>query len=73
MKKASALAGKEELREDEAKKLHRYLRKAAGIFQNVREKQLPKLAEKSISCSDLDEQIMKCYFLQCCAEAQEGK
>lgn len=72
MKKSAKIGEKEELREEDSKKIHRYLRKSAGIFQNIEKEQLVKLIEKSIPGSDLDQRVNEAYFYQCCAEAQEG-
>lgn len=56
---------------DDAKDIHTALRKAAGIFQMIQKDIVVPLIEHRLLASDLDLKILKAYFTQCTAEAQE--
>ncbi|KAK0413817.1 hypothetical protein QR680_007007 [Steinernema hermaphroditum] len=70
-KHAAWLAGKDEVREGDAKMCHTCLRKAAGIFAFVRENCGRLSGASDIPGSDFDPKILLCYETQCSAEAQE--
>lgn len=70
MKHASYVASKKSVIMDDAKDIHTALRKAAGIFQMI-QKDIVPLIEHRLLASDLDLKILKAYFTQCTAEAQE--
>ncbi|KAF8784782.1 Mitochondrial sodium/calcium exchanger protein like [Argiope bruennichi] len=56
---------------DEAKEVHKCLRKAAGIFSAMQEKYIGSLLLKTEPASDLDSSVVNAYISQCTAEAQE--
>ncbi|RWS24291.1 BRO1 domain-containing protein BROX-like protein [Leptotrombidium deliense] len=70
MKRASAVAGKDEIKMEEAKEVHTCLRKAAGVFSNVIP-EIDKLLDKPDPGTDLDSRVMNAYIQQCIAEAEE--
>ncbi|GFU42189.1 BRO1 domain-containing protein BROX [Nephila pilipes] len=71
MKHAAMIAGKDEISMDEAKEVHKCLRKAAGIFSAMQEKYIGNLLQKIEPASDLDSAVINAYISQCTAEAQE--
>ncbi|XP_054723222.1 LOW QUALITY PROTEIN: BRO1 domain-containing protein BROX-like [Uloborus diversus] len=71
MKHAAMIAGKDEINMDEAKEVHKCLRKAAGYFSAMQEKYVGSLLQKPVPGSDLDSSIVNAYISQCTAEAQE--
>ncbi|XP_055926236.1 BRO1 domain-containing protein BROX-like [Argiope bruennichi] len=71
MKHAAMIAGKDEISMDEAKEVHKCLRKAAGIFSAMQEKYIGSLLLKTEPASDLDSSVVNAYISQCTAEAQE--
>ncbi|XP_023236415.1 BRO1 domain-containing protein BROX-like isoform X1 [Centruroides sculpturatus] len=71
MKHAAMIAGKDDINMDEAKEVHKCLRKAAGIFSTVQEKYIGQLLQKPDPGSDLDNKVVQAYINQCTAEAQE--
>ncbi|KAG1695760.1 BRO1 domain-containing protein BROX [Nymphon striatum] len=56
---------------DEAKEVHKCLRKAAGLISCVQEKYVGQLLDKPQPGSDLDPRVLGAYINQCTAEAQE--
>uniref|UniRef100_A0A6B0VCP5 Putative signal transduction protein n=1 Tax=Ixodes ricinus TaxID=34613 RepID=A0A6B0VCP5_IXORI len=56
---------------DEAKDVHKCLRKAAGFFQAMKDKYVGQLREQPVPGSDLDSRVVSAYTNQCTAEAQE--
>ncbi|XP_035222525.1 BRO1 domain-containing protein BROX-like [Stegodyphus dumicola] len=73
MKHAAMIAGKDEINMDEAKEVHKCLRKAAGIFTTMQERYVGNLLQKCEPGSDLDSAVVNAYITQCTAEAQEKK
>ncbi|XP_068084611.1 BRO1 domain-containing protein BROX [Anabrus simplex] len=71
MKHASMIAAKDDITMDEAKEVHKSLRKAAGIFRFVQREFLPQVQGKQKEGSDLDPRVTASYMTQCTAEAQE--
>ncbi|KAM7289238.1 BRO1 domain-containing protein BROX [Ixodes scapularis] len=71
MKRASTVAAKEDINMDEAKDVHKCLRKAAGFFQAMKDKYVGQLREQPVPGSDLDSRVVSAYTNQCTAEAQE--
>uniref|UniRef100_A0A915HW28 BRO1 domain-containing protein n=1 Tax=Romanomermis culicivorax TaxID=13658 RepID=A0A915HW28_ROMCU len=74
MKHAAKLAGKDEVSENEAKSIHKCLRKAAGLFSMVQTEKARLSDELTVAVcrgSDFDAQILNAYIMQCTAEAQE--
>ncbi|KAG8193370.1 hypothetical protein JTE90_022998 [Oedothorax gibbosus] len=71
MKHAAMIAGKDEINMDEAKEVHKCLRKAAGLFTSMQEKYIGSLLQKTERGSDLDSAVVNAYISQCTAEAQE--
>jgi hypothetical protein len=71
MKHAGMMAGRDEINMDEAKEVHKCLRKAAGIFNAMQEKYVGNLLQKLDPGTDLDSTITNAYISQCTAEAQE--
>lgn len=80
-KHAAWVAGKDEVRENEAKEVLNCLRKAAGMFDfvkaNMSEAQMHSESAGRISGasavegSDFDERVLDAYRTSSCAEAQE--
>lgn len=70
-KHAAKIAGKDDISMDEAKEVHKCLRKAAGILTFMQDHYNGQLLEKSPEGSDLDPHVMTAYINQCTAEAQE--
>ncbi|XP_047107248.1 LOW QUALITY PROTEIN: BRO1 domain-containing protein BROX-like [Schistocerca piceifrons] len=71
MKHAAMLAGKDDITMEEAKEVHKCLRKAAGIFRFIQSQYLPQLPGKQLEGGDLDPRVLSAYLTQCTAEAQE--
>lgn len=71
MKHASTIAAKEDINMDEAKDVHKCLRKAAGYFSAMKDKYVGQLREQPVPGSDLDSRVATAYINQCTAEAQE--
>eukprot|EP00112_Aurelia_sp_Birch-Aquarium-sp1_P008056 Seg1882.8 transcript_id=Seg1882.8/GoldUCD/mRNA.D3Y31 product="BRO1 domain-containing protein BROX" protein_id=Seg1882.8/GoldUCD/D3Y31 len=72
MKHSSKLANSDSISDDEAKEVHRGLRTAAGIFQQVKDISASRLGAGTLAKhGDTDERILQAYHLQCLAEAQE--
>uniref|UniRef100_T1IPS0 BRO1 domain-containing protein n=1 Tax=Strigamia maritima TaxID=126957 RepID=T1IPS0_STRMM len=70
-KHAAKLAGKDDISMDEAKEVHKCLRKAAGILANMQERYTGQLLERAKEGGDLDPKILNAYINQFTAEAQE--
>jgi len=70
-KYAARLAAKEEIGMEDAKMIHTCLRKAAGIFKEIKDNQLSLLTNPPEKTSDLDPSILEAYVLSSQAEAQE--
>ncbi|CAH1791874.1 unnamed protein product [Owenia fusiformis] len=70
-KHAAKIAGKEEPAMEEAKEVHKCLRKAAGIFQNIQDSQVGRLVEQPEKGTDMDSRVLNAYIHQSTAEAQE--
>ncbi|XP_075556006.1 BRO1 domain-containing protein BROX-like [Dermacentor variabilis] len=71
MKHASSIAAKEDINMDEAKDVHKCLRKAAGYFSAMKDKYVGQLRQQPVPGSDLDSRVSTAYINQCTAEAQE--
>ncbi|XP_065058882.1 BRO1 domain-containing protein BROX-like [Rhopilema esculentum] len=72
MKHASKMAANDSVTDDEAKEIHRSLRTAAGIFQQVKDISASRLGAGSLpKHADTDPRILDAYILQCLGEAQE--
>lgn len=71
MKHAGMIAGKDEINMDEAKEVHKCLRKAAGLFTAMQEKYIGSLLQSGEAGSDLDPNVSHAYISQCTGEAQE--
>ncbi|XP_071043249.1 BRO1 domain-containing protein BROX-like [Parasteatoda tepidariorum] len=71
MKHAAMMAGKDEIDMEEAKEVHKCLRKAAGLFTAMQDKYIGSLLQKTEPGSDLDSSVVNAYIGQCTAEAQE--
>ncbi|KAH9375451.1 hypothetical protein HPB48_011196 [Haemaphysalis longicornis] len=71
MKHAAVIAAKENINMDEAKDVHKCLRKAAGYFCAMKDKYVGQLREQPVPGSDLDSRVATAYINQCTAEAQE--
>lgn len=71
MKHASAIAAREEINMDQAKEVHKCLRKSAGVWAAVQGHFCDRLLEKPQAGSDLDPRVGSAYVQQCTAEAQE--
>lgn len=69
-KHAAVLAAKEEPTMDEAKEVHRCLKRAAGMFSYVKAN-TARLIEVSDKGTDLDSRVLDAYINQSQAEAQE--
>uniref|UniRef100_A0A914WKG6 BRO1 domain-containing protein n=1 Tax=Plectus sambesii TaxID=2011161 RepID=A0A914WKG6_9BILA len=69
-KHAARVAGRDEVSEAQAKEVHTSLRKAAGLFQFVKEN-ASKVSETPAAGSDLDANVLSAYINQSTAEAQE--
>jgi len=70
-KHAAKIAGaKDEPSMDEAKEVHKCLRKAAGIFKFIKEN-VGRLLQVGGKNSDLDTRVLTAYLHMCTAEAQE--
>lgn len=70
-KYASKLAAQAEISMEDAKTIHTCLRKAAGIFREIKNNQLNLLSQPGAKTSDLDPSILDAYIYSCQAEAQE--
>lgn len=70
-KHASTIAGKDDISMEEAKDIHKCLKKAAGIFQQVKNEKGMLLEKKFDSGVDLDDRVLSAYVQQSTAEAQE--
>nr|CAD7203029.1 unnamed protein product [Timema douglasi] len=71
MKHAAMIAVKDDIDMEEAKEVHKSLRRAAGMFRLVQKELVPHLSEKPMVGGDLDPRVTTAYFHQCTAEAQE--
>lgn len=58
---------------EEAKDVHKSLRKAAGIFHFIQNQYLTQLPGGYKGGEDLDPRVLGAYSTQCTAEAQEGR
>ncbi|XP_014669776.1 PREDICTED: BRO1 domain-containing protein BROX-like [Priapulus caudatus] len=72
-KHAAVVAGKDGISMDEAKDVHKCLRKAAGVFQLVKDEKGKLLQQEMVTApgADLDSRILDAYMHQSVAEAQE--
>lgn len=70
-KHAAKIAGKDDITMEEAKEIHKCLRKAAGILTAMQNQFKGQLLEKTSEGSDLDPHVIAAYINQCTAEAQE--
>lgn len=57
---------------DEAKLVHRSLRRGAGLLKYAQEEWVNKLLESPAPMSDSDPRVHTAYLNQATAEAQEG-
>ncbi|XP_063588904.1 BRO1 domain-containing protein BROX-like [Penaeus indicus] len=73
MKHASKVAAQEEVSMDEAKIVHRSLRRGAGLLKYAQEEWVNKLLEAPKPGSDGDPRVHTAYLNQATAEAQEGR
>lgn len=71
MKHASKIAGQEDVSMDEAKMVHRSLRRGAGLLKYAQDEWVDKLLESPTSGSDSDPRVHTAYLNQATAEAQE--
>ncbi|XP_047495791.1 BRO1 domain-containing protein BROX-like [Penaeus chinensis] len=71
MKHASKVAAQEEVSMDEAKIVHRSLRRGAGLLKYAQEEWVNKLLEAPKPGSDGDPRVHTAYLNQATAEAQE--
>lgn len=58
---------------EEAKQVHRSLRRGAGLLKYAQEEWVSRLLESPASGSDSDPRVHTAYLNQATAEAQEGK
>jgi len=70
-KHAARLAGKDDISMEEAKDVHKSLRRAAGIISYMQDRYVGQILERSEAGSDLDPKVMSAYINQYTAEAQE--
>lgn len=70
-KHAAQIAAKDDISMDEAKEVHKCLRKAAGILKAMQDKYCGQLLEKHDQGSDLDSHVITAYIAMSTAEAQE--
>lgn len=70
-KHAAMISSKDDVKIDDAKKVHQCLKKAAGVFLTMDKEYVPRLIEKGDPGSDLDSRVATAYVKQCLAEAQE--
>ncbi|KAK8750360.1 hypothetical protein OTU49_014791 [Cherax quadricarinatus] len=71
MKHASKISAQEEVSMDEAKLVHRSLRRGAGLLKYAQEEWVDKLLETTPVGSDNDPRVHTAYLNQATAEAQE--
>ncbi|KAK8399365.1 hypothetical protein O3P69_003465 [Scylla paramamosain] len=71
MKHASKIAAQEEVSMDEAKLVHRSLRRGAGLLKYAQDEWVNKLLESPAPMSDSDPRVHTAYLNQATAEAQE--
>ncbi|OQV24742.1 BRO1 domain-containing protein BROX [Hypsibius exemplaris] len=71
MKHAALLAANEKITAEDAKEVHRSLRLAAGIFQEMQTNYTGRLLGDVNKGSDTDPRILLALISQCTAEAQE--
>lgn len=71
MKHASKIAAQEEVSMDEAKLVHRSLRRGAGLLKYAQDEWVNKLLESPAPMSDCDPRVHTAYLNQATAEAQE--
>ncbi|XP_063229719.1 BRO1 domain-containing protein BROX-like [Bacillus rossius redtenbacheri] len=71
MKHAALIAAKDNLDMEEAKDVHKSLRRAAGVLGAVQKELLPQLRQPGAKAGDLDPRVAAAYLHQCTAEAQE--
>jgi len=70
-KYAARLAAQPEVKMEDAKTIHTCLRKAAGIFKEIKDNHLSILSNPTAKTSDLDPCILEAYIYSSQAEAQE--
>ncbi|ULT86366.1 hypothetical protein L5515_006040 [Caenorhabditis briggsae] len=70
-KHAASMAGKDEVRESDAKECLQCLRQAGGMFQYVKEESARLSGANEVEGSDFDPKVMETYILTATAEAQE--
>ncbi|CAD6199975.1 unnamed protein product [Caenorhabditis auriculariae] len=71
LKHAAWVAGKDEVRDSEAKECLNCLRQAAGMFSYAKETSTRLSGANEVEGSDFDPKVMEAYTLQATAEAQE--
>ncbi|KAK4324073.1 hypothetical protein Pmani_005258 [Petrolisthes manimaculis] len=71
MKHASKIAAQEDVSMEEAKQVHRSLRRGAGLLKYAQEEWVSRLLESPSSGSDSDPRVHTAYLNQATAEAQE--
>ncbi|XP_076069364.1 BRO1 domain-containing protein BROX-like [Oratosquilla oratoria] len=71
MKHAAKVAAQDEVTMEEAKEVHRSLRRGAGILKYSQDEWVPKLLESAKPGTDCDPRVFTAYLNQCTAEAQE--
>ncbi|CAB3398203.1 unnamed protein product [Caenorhabditis bovis] len=70
-KHAAFIAGKDEVREFEAKECLQCLKQAAGMFQYVKDESTRISGANELQGSDFDPKVMEAYILMATAECQE--
>ena len=71
LKHAAAVAAKEEVKDEEAKEVHRSLRRGAGLLQEAGQ-WAGHLLQQPVAGSDADPRVLAAYVSQATAEAQVG-
>ncbi|CAI2353357.1 unnamed protein product [Caenorhabditis sp. 36 PRJEB53466] len=70
-KHAASMAGKDEVKESDAKECLQCLRQAGGMFQYVKDESSRLSGANEVEGSDFDPKVMETYILTATAEAQE--
>ncbi|KAA0185321.1 hypothetical protein HAZT_HAZT003254 [Hyalella azteca] len=70
-KHAAKVAAQDDVSSDEAKEVHRSLRRGAGLLQHAQNEWLPHLLQQPLAGSDGDPRVHTAYLNQATAEAQE--
>ena len=71
MKHGAWNSAKDEVRDSEAKTIHTCLRKAAGLFEFIKNKSDILCGIDDFPGYDFNMNVIKAYYNQCIAEAQE--